>query len=309
MRTQDIIFIGTFLSAIFAGVFFPSFAAYIPITPSICLMGILYFSFLNTSPDRLIADFRITQKSFYKLIVLKLLVLPVIVTAFFHMVLPRYALSALLISGISAGVVTPLLATIVRANFSLVTIGLVGSSFFTPFILPVLVKIYTDFTAGSHALDISASDMILSLTIIIAVPFILAQLTRLCLSRLHSMLQSRGFYFGLVFIFLVNYMIFADISEFILANLSAILNSFFISLLTAIVLLLLTFMMTYGEARDQRLAIIISCCGTNNMLAVIFCTNFFTPLEIITTAAYIIPFNMLVPVYRFIGWKLEDKKR
>jgi len=307
MRT--IIFIGTFLSAIFMGVFFPPFAAYIPVTPNLCLMAILYFGFLNTSPDRLVADFRISQKSFYKLMVLKLIALPVIITAFFYMVLPKYALSALLLSGISAAVVTPFIATIVRANLSLVTIGLVGSCLLAPFTLPILVKVYTDFTASSHALNISTFDMVLSLAIIIAVPFVLAQLTRLWFSRLHHMLQSHGFYLGLVFVFIIIYMIFADISEFILANLSVILSSFSVSLLIAVMLLLLTFVMTYGEDRDKRLAIIISCCGINNMLAVIFCTNFFTPLEVITTATFIIPFNMLVPVYRFIGWKLEDKNK
>ena len=305
MRTT--IFIGTFLSAIFMGVFFPSFADYIPVTPNLCLMGILYFGFLNTSPDRLITDFIATQKSFYKLMALKLFVLPVIVTALFHIFLPKYALSALLLSGISAAVVTPFIATIVRANFSLITIGLVGSCLLTPFTLPILVKIYTDFTASGHSLNISTFDMILLLSIIIAVPFVLAQLTRLWLSRLHHIMQSRGFYLGLVFVFLIIYMIFSDISEFILANLSVILTSFSVSLLIAAILLLLTFLMTYGEARDQRLAIIISCCGINNMLAVIFCTDFFTPWETITTATYIIPFNMLIPVYRFIGWKLENK--
>ena len=307
MQLKVIIFIGTFLSAVSAGIFFPSFAAYIPVTPSLCLMGLLYFSFINTSLNQLIADFKTTQKSFYKLIILKLLILPVIVTAFFHMVLPKYALSALLLSGISVASVAPLLLMIVKADLSIATIALVGSSLLTPLTLPVLVKIYTDFTANNLTLNISASDMMISLVIMIVVPFVLAQLTRLWLSRLHHMLQSCSFYLGLIFAFLVNYMILADISEFLLANLSIIPNSFFISLLMAIILLLLTFVMTYGEARDQRLTIIICCCGINNMLAVILCTNFFTPLEVVTTVAYIIPFNMLIPVYRFIGWKLENK--
>ena len=307
MRIQDIIFIGTFIFASFTGLFFPSFIAYLPITPSLCLMAILYLSFLNTSPNRLIVNFRITQKSFYKLIALKLFVLPIIVTAVFHIFLPQYALSALLLSGISAGVVTPIMATMFRADFSLSTIGLVGSCLLAPITLPLLVKIYACITASDLTLNISTFSMILFLSTMIVVPFILAQLTRLWIPRLHYMLQSYGFYLGLVFAFLVSYMIFANISEFLLSNLSLILSSFFISLLIAITLLLLTLVMTYGESRDQRLAIIIACCGINNMLAVIFCTDFFTPLETITTATYIIPFNMLVPVYRFLGWKLKHK--
>ena len=70
----------------------------------------------------------------------KLVILPVGLFYLARAVYPEYALSALLLGGISSGVVTPFFSTLLRANTALVIMMVTVSSMLVPFTLPVLVR-------------------------------------------------------------------------------------------------------------------------------------------------------------------------
>ena len=94
--------------------------------------------------------------------VMKLAILPVIIYFVFYLFAPNYALSALLLTGVSAGVVAPMISNMVRGNSALVLVVVVITSALAPFTLPALIKISCGKRGGDflyvHAADVGHGD-------------------------------------------------------------------------------------------------------------------------------------------------------
>ena len=67
------------------------------------------------------------------------LILLLVILASFKYLYPSYAIAALLLSGISTGVVAPFISNLVQANSALVLVMVVTTSLFAPFSLPILL--------------------------------------------------------------------------------------------------------------------------------------------------------------------------
>ena len=109
---------------------------------------------------------------------IKLAILPVIVYIVFHFVAPGYALSALLLTGVSAGVVAPMISNMVQGNSAPVLVGVVITSVFAPFTLPTLIKIVV-----SREVALSFSTMLSQLAAVIFIPIVLVELIRYLLPK------------------------------------------------------------------------------------------------------------------------------
>ena len=101
------------------------------------------------------------------------MLLPLLMVVSFRYMFPKYAVAALLLSGISCGVSSPFFATLVEANISLVLAMVVVSSILVPFTLPALAHIF----AGKY-MEISLLGMSGLLGMVIFCPLILAEVLK-----------------------------------------------------------------------------------------------------------------------------------
>ena len=104
---------------------------------------------------------------------MKLVLLPVSVYFPVSLGVPTHALAALLVSGISTGVVAPFFSELVLANTSLVTVGMFLGSLLVPLTLPALVKIL-----AGHAIHLPFATMANILSTAVLAPFVLAEIVQ-----------------------------------------------------------------------------------------------------------------------------------
>ncbi|MRR18307.1 MAG: bile acid:sodium symporter, partial [Deltaproteobacteria bacterium] len=139
-RLNDILLVLVVMSSMAAAVIFPDFGSRFQGLPFYCLMVNCFLSYLSIN----IADVWKALKGhggqILAFTVLKLAVLPIILYFVFYAVWPEYALAALLLTGVSTGVVSPMISNMVKGNSSLVLVVVVVTSVLAPFTLPALVK-------------------------------------------------------------------------------------------------------------------------------------------------------------------------
>jgi bile acid:Na+ symporter, BASS family len=140
-RARDAILLVVIYSSLLAGIIFPGFSSIFQPVPFYSMMALLFLSFL---PLRLTEIQKTLTESFRLIaffLVIRMILLPVAITLLFRVVWPEYALSALLLSGISTGVVAPFISNLLGANTSLVLVVVVISSLLVPLTLPGLVDL------------------------------------------------------------------------------------------------------------------------------------------------------------------------
>ena len=107
IRLQDVILLVVVFTSIAGGILLPRFGLLFRHYPLYCLMALLFLSFLSIE----IGTIWVTLKNSLRMIIclafLKIVLLPVAVYYIFTAVAPPYAVAALLLSGISTGVVAP----------------------------------------------------------------------------------------------------------------------------------------------------------------------------------------------------------
>ena len=96
---------------------------------------------------------------------IKLIFLSILFFYIFKWIAPEYAFSALLLSGISTGVVAPFFADTLEADVSKVILVVVTSSILVPFTLPVLVECLI-----GRQMDISLRSMVQLLSLVVFIP-------------------------------------------------------------------------------------------------------------------------------------------
>ena len=131
--------------------------------------------------------------------VMKLAILPVIIYFIFYLIAPDYALSALLLTGVSAGVVAPMISNMVQGNSALVLVVVVITSALAPFTLPALIKMVV-----AKEVAISFLSMLRMLATVIFIPIIIVEIIRYLLPRLIVPIQKIQFPISLLLFALIN---------------------------------------------------------------------------------------------------------
>ena len=109
---------------------------------------------------------------------MKLAILPVIIYFVFYFIAPDYALSALLLTGVSTGVVAPMISNMVRGNSALVLVAVVITSALAPFTLPALIEMVV-----AKEVAISFLSMLRMLATVVFIPIIMVEIIRYLLPR------------------------------------------------------------------------------------------------------------------------------
>jgi len=299
---QDIILLCVVFSSFVVGIVFPGVGA--PFQPFVLyfMMTILFLSFLTIQPGDILRLFRNQGRAVLWLSLLKLILLPLGIYFFFRLILPAYAPAALLLAGVSAGVVAPFMATLLSANAALVLILVVVTSLALPLTLPLLVKMLLGAT-----MELSLPVMIRMLALIIFIPLAAVRaLQRFVPQAIRPILKAR-YILSLMIFALTNMGVFSQYSDFFYQNPGTILEATGVSILLGVLFLVLGFFSLGKAPLEDRLAAAISMTNVNNMIILVFAARFFGPLESTMAAMYLIPFYGLILPLRMISRRRDGK--
>ncbi len=291
-RSKDLLLLLVVFSSLFVGVTAPRFSSVFQPFPLYCMMSLLYLAFLSIK----VADIWQTLKEMALLILcfllFRMILLPAALGGVFQIIWPDYALSALLLSGISTGVVAPFISNLVGARTPLLIVVVVMSSTLVPFTLPPLVKVLF-----GRSMDISLLSMMRTLLLVVFVPLALAEMTRRLGEARLKRLMGLQYPISLVLFAITNLGIFSRYSDFFYRQPQTIVEA----TLAAVVLGALYFVaglaVSWGRAVEDQLSAVIGIGIMNNVLVLVFSSQFFGPREPAVAAMYMIPFfGLLLPL-------------
>lgn len=294
-RMQDIILLCVVFASFAAGILFPRLGELFQPFILFFLMAILFLSFLTIRAEDIRRLFRDQSRAVLWLSFLKLIALPVGVYFLFRYFLPAYAPAALLLAGVSTGVIAPFISTLVSANAALVLVIVVITSIFLPFTLPVLAKIFL-----GQTMAISLPFMIRMLALVIFVPIAAVwAVQRFIPEAIRPILKGR-YVISLMIFAGTNMGVFSQYSAFFYRNPETIVEATGVSILLGGIFLALGFFSLGKASAEDRLAAAIGMANINNVLILVFAARFFGPLESTVAAMYLIPFyGLIVPMRIF----------
>jgi len=299
LRLRDLVLLVVIYSSLVAGIFFPEAGKPFQPFPLYCMMSLLFLSFLSIKISQISNTVRHSALLILCFLLIRMILFPLAVALIFRLFWPAYSLSALLLSGISTGVVAPFISTLLQANTPLVLVIVVFSSLLVPFTLPPLVDLLF-----SQSMEISLLSMMRLLFMVVFIPVGLAELLKRTSTRVVNTLIRNQYYISLILFAVTNLGIFSRYSEFFYQQPLSIAAAGGVSFVLAGLYLAAGLLISWGrEVEDQVGAVI--CLGImNNVLVIVFSSEFFTPLEPTVAAMYMIPFFALIlPLRAYRGWK------
>ena len=285
IRPQDGLLLVVAFASILLGVAFPGICSFFSGMPKYAMMALLFLSFLSVRPSDLFLDLKSGLADIGLLLMLKLVVLPVIVYLAFILVLPRYAPAALLLSGISTGVVAPYVADMLEVKVSKVILVVVLGSLLVPFTLPVLVEILL-----GHQIAIPLSDMIQLLGLIVLIPFLTVEALRRARPRWVPVMLQVKQPVSLLLFAITNMGVFSTYADFFRNEMKTVGEACGVSFLLAALYFAAGLALSWRKPIKEKITTIIIFGIMNNVLVMVFSAEFFGPLEPTVAAAYSIPF-------------------
>lgn len=298
-RLKDLIMLVVVCASLLAGVAAPGFGGYFQPFPLYAMMTLLFLSFL---PIR-VTDIRETMRKSTLLIVsflaFRMLLFPVAIGLLFLSAWSEYALSALLLSGISTGVAAPFMSNLVRANTPAVLVVVVLSSLLVPFTLPLLVNLLF-----AQSMEISLPGMMRLLLLVVFVPLAAAEGVRRCSGTLADGLMRHQFPISVGLFAVNNLGIFSRYSDFFYQQPQAIAVSTLVACVLGALYLVTGLLLAWRRPLEDQLGAVVGLGMMNNVLVIVFSSQFFGPLEPTVAAMYMIPFfGLLLPLNAWRSWR------
>jgi len=288
-RLNDLILLIVIFSSMLAGIFFPGFASFFRPYPVYLMMLLLFLSFLSISMGAIRDTLRHHAPTLIWLSFSKLILVPLAVYFIFKVVYPPYATAALLLTGISTGVVAPFISTLVNANVNLVLVMVVISSALVPFTLPALVKVLL-----GRTIEISLIGMMRTLSMVIFVPILAVETLRRWAPGILESINKKRYPISLTIFAIINLGVFSGYSDFFFQNPVTILEAACVAIALGGIYLVIGIVILYKAPVEDRLASAIVLGNINNVLVIVFASEFFGPLEPTVAAMYMIPFFGLI---------------
>jgi BASS family bile acid:Na+ symporter len=298
-RIKDLILLLVIYSSFLAGIFFPKASEMFQPFPLYCMMSLLFLSFLSISLGEIWQTIRSRGLVIGYFLFIKMIFLPVVVFLLFKALWPAYRLSALLLTGISTGVVAPFISGILQSNTPLVLVIVVCSSLLVPFSLPLMVDLLC-----SRSMDLSVWSMMRLLLMVVFVPVLLAQVIRKFSMGAAEFLRRQQFPISLFLFAVTNLGIFSKYSNFFYQEPLTIVLATVVAIVLASLYLLAGRLLSWGKPVEDQVAAVICLGIMNNVLVIVFSSQFFTPIEPTVAAMYMIPFfGLIVPLRAYRSWK------
>jgi len=301
---KDLLLVCVNFLSILLGIAAPRLGVFLRPYPTYCQMIILFFSFILIRQRDIFNTLKQSAGLITTLLCLKLILLPIAVFFIIRSIFPDYALAALLLSGISAGIMSPLLSQLLKANSPLVIVVVVISSFLVPFTLPVLTKLLV-----GHGVEIPLLGMVRILGFMIFVPIISLEILRKITPGLVNNLDRIKYPITLLLITINNLGLFSIYSDFLISNPNIIIGSFLISILLSTFYLMFGLLVAWKKPIEDSLSVVITFGLVNSMLVAVFSSRFFGPIETTVAALYSICFfGLLVPLRLYRNFRLRFER-
>jgi BASS family bile acid:Na+ symporter len=291
---KDLILMMVVYASMVAGILCPGFCASFQPLPVYFLMVLFFLSFLSIELDDVWRTFRESSGIIAAFVILKLVVVPVILYYLFRVIAPSYAVAALLLGGISTGVVAPFVSNLVRGNSPLVLVVVVITSALIPFTLPALIKLLL-----SREVEISLMAMVWMLALVIFVPIAAVQVLRRLAPAFLKGVMRMNFPLSLFLFAAINLGIFSRYSDFLRQAPFTIVMATVVAIALSVIFCLTGILFFLGRPVEDQLAGAVMLGNMNNVLVLVFSSEFFTPIEPMVAAMYLIPFFGLVIPLRY----------
>jgi BASS family bile acid:Na+ symporter len=301
-RMNDFILVIVVVSSMMIAIIFPDFGARFQVFPFYSLMINFFLSYLSIDLANVWKALKGHSGQILAFTVMKLAILPVIMYFIFFLIAPDYALSALLLTGVSAGVVSPMISNMVRGNSSLVLVVVVITSALVPFTLPALIK-----TVAAKEMMISFLPMLKMLATVIFIPIAIVELIRYLLPRLVAPILKVQFPLSLLMFALINLGVFYQYAPFFRKDPSVIIMAVVVVFVLAAVYCAVGIFFFRKGPLENQLAGAVMLGNINNVLVIVFSSRFFGPVEPLVAAMYMIPFFVLVIPLRYYRHRRKAK--
>ncbi len=298
-RLNDIVLVIVVIFSMAAAIVFPDFGARFQALPFYCVMINFFLSYLSIDLLDVWQALKGHSGQILSFTVMKLAILPVIMYYVFYLVAPDYALAALLLTGVSAGVVSPMISNMVRGNSSLVLVVVVITSALVPFTLPVLIKVVV-----AKEVVISFVPMLKMLATVIFIPILLVEIIRYLLPRFVAPILKIQFPVSLLMFAVINLGVFYRYAPFFKKEPSVIIMATVVVFVLAAIYCIVGILFFRKGTLENQLAGAVMLGNLNNVLVIVFSSEFFGPVEPLVAAMYMIPFFVIViPLRYYRHWK------
>ena len=301
-RSKDIVLLAIVFSSMAAGICFPGIFAFLQPYPLLFLMILFFMSFLSIRLEAVRGALREASLSILSVVVLKMFILPVAVYVVFLYVLPDYAVAALLLTGVSTGVVAPFMSNLVGGNSARVLVVTVITSVLVPFSLPAVVG-----TVLSKSVHLSFWDMLQVLALAIFVPIAAVQMMRRWAPHWLDAANRRSYPVNVVMFALINLGVFSKFAEIFYTDPALIVEAALVDVVLSAVYCVTGILFFRGRPIEDRLGGAVMLAHMNNILLVVFCSHFFGPRETMVAAMYLLPFFGLVLPLRYYRGRIEGE--
>jgi len=282
------------------GIGLPEYGSVLAPYPLYFMMSLLFFSFLKIDFLQVFQEARKKSLILFILCLFKLFVIPLALFFLTQALWPEYAVPVLLLSGISTGVIAPFISGLLGASTSLVLMTVVVSSVLAPFSLPALVSLLI-----GQTIEIPLLVMVKILAMVVFLPAGTAILLRYFYPSFSERLEKVQFLASLVLIACINLGVFAKYSSFFLETPVKVAEAIFVAFALSVIYHMVGFLVTWGMKKEDRLAGAISLAYMNNVLVVVFSSQFFGPLSPTLAALYMLPFFTMIVPARIVGHAMK----
>jgi BASS family bile acid:Na+ symporter len=315
MRARDVFMVFVSLVSMCVGALMPQWAEALAPFPRLVLMFLLFLGFLAVGTQAMWSVMRSRPGTIGRLIVTRLILLPLVCFAAFRPIAPEFALAAFLLGASPVGVMAGLFSLMVNADTALILVANIATSLLLPLSLPAMLLVVSTALDFLHLgpmnlpADLSLGGMAASLCVTILVPFVLANVIRVRLPRLTRGILANQYPCVIVCIICTNVAIFSQDGEVLRQN--PALSPSSLAAATALGILMTAAALPSARRMEPRqgLAFIISYGTINNVLIMILSMQFFSATEALVAAAYLVPVYMLVFYYRHYARKTGIESR
>lgn len=224
-----------------------------------------------------------------------------------NQIFPKYALSVLLLSGISTGLGAPFVTNYVGGRLSIVVGMVIVTSLVVPFILPALVYILynTEFS-------IPVLDMILLLVISLIVPLIGSGIIKKYLPKIAISINKSSLPISIILMALINLAIFSKFSDYFYLEFTFVTTTtviaFALFAIFSITGYLIMNLNNRGTSMKYKISGLIAISYVNNILVTVFAQQFFGSQVAALAAFYNMPYYLGIIFLKILYSKILKTK-
>ncbi|MDW0168345.1 MAG: arsenic resistance protein [Nitrososphaeraceae archaeon] len=289
-----------------SGIIFPSLGEFFSPYILVILGLLLFLNLIQLNFQDLISTFK-KPKFLFILCIMKVLVIPVTMYLITNQIYPKYALSVLLLSGISTGLGAPFVTNYVGGRLSIVVAMVIVTSLVVPFILPALVYILynTEFS-------IPVFDMILLLVISLIVPLIGSGIIKKYLPTIATSINKSSLSISIILMALINLAIFSKFSDYFYLEFTFVTTTtviaFALFAVFAITGYLIMNLNNRGTSMKYKISGLIAISYVNNILVTVFAQQFFGSQVAALAAFYNMPYYIGIIFLKILYSKILKTK-